>query len=109
MKLIEVLRVLAVFASAFISMFMVVEQRVIRRLRGGAATADAATVSGPLGPVSRWRLRHLRSTGVVVAGGDGRLRLDETAYRDLRKRRRALGFTLLFVVVVAILGKMALG
>ncbi len=82
---------------------MAAEQRLVRRLvRANAFEAEAALDPGTMSAVTRWRLSRLCSTGAVVATPAGALRVEQDAYRSLRRRRRVRALTAAAVLLAAL-------
>ena len=102
MKLIEILQILAAFAGALATISAGLEQRLLKRFRKAGATSPDNTLElGRFNPISRWRFHRLRKIGVIIQKSD-RYYLDDNKWRELRKKRRIRGLTILSIVVIAI-------
>ena len=76
------------------------DRRIIRRLQGAGASDTASAVPLSLGwPMSRFRLRRLRTAGAVVSAAPDRFYLDAAGYRNYRRMRRRRALTVLSIAL----------
>lgn len=112
MRLVELLQIAGALIGIPVTVFMAVEQRLLRRFLGaGATSAEAALELPALKPLLRWRLGQLEKSGAVVRVGPRRLFLDEDRYAAVRRRRAARGITIVLVILalVVLLHRLASG
>lgn len=100
MRAVDVLQLFAPFAWIVAVVMIRAERKLVESFRVAGATASERAVGLPVlrGPRA-WQARRLVTAGVLRSTDAQTYWLDESAYRDWRrrKRRRALG-------VVAVLG-----
>jgi hypothetical protein len=97
------LRSIIVFSPLVAAAVRRADRRIENELRHGQAMSPdrAITLSGR-SPIGRWRLSRLTSAGVVHAVDAARYYWDENAWVEYRRARRRRAFTIVGVLLVAI-------
>ncbi len=102
MRLVEILQLIAALAGTLVSIYAGLEKRLLKRFRKAGATSPGDTLEiGRLNPIFRWRFNRLLKTGVIININD-EYYLDNHRWRELRKKRRIRGLTILSIVVAGV-------
>ena len=103
MKTVELLQILGTLVSAFATVTIGLEQRLVRRLRSQGATSVERAIAFPrLSAISRWRLSRLLEHRAVRSTTDGLFYLDEASHRMLRKRRRTIAIPAVLAAIAIV-------
>lgn len=104
MKTVELLSILGWSIAAIAWMGLMIEKRLLRRLRKvGAVDPTTAIPVERQNILVRWRIQQLVRSGVLTATNPSTYYFDESSYSLLRTRRRKRALTVVGSILVLLL------
>lgn len=100
----EFLIVIFTFIGAFVTIINAIEKNIINiLLKKEATTSDKAVEIQKNILISRWRLKRLKQSGIIIEDNSAKCYFDESGYKILLKRRVLTTISIIVIVLISTL------
>ena len=106
MRLVEYIALMGALVGAFFTGITALEQSLKKRIRSISAHSENESKElSKLRPITKWRLRQLQKSKVIVKDNNGEYNFDEDTYKNLNKKRviAAMIILILSITFIAII------
>ena len=108
MRLVEYIALMGALVGAFFTGITALEQSLKKRIRSISAHSENESKElSKLRPITKWCLRQLQKSKVIVKDNNGEYNFDEDAYKNLNKKRviAAVIFLIVLISLIVIIYK----
>ena len=103
MRMIEYIALLGALVGAFFTGITALEQSLKKRIRSISAHSENESKElSKLRPITKWCLRQLQKSKVIVKDNNGEYHFDKKAYKILNKKRVIAAVMILIVLIMLI-------